>query len=228
MMTILHSPFVTLLGTVIVAGVSGYLIGATSSSRKFFSKTASISSLIPGSRTINDNKIEISGDEDVDFDEELLNHAPDWENDDRSGTQSPSKAPRNKSVETKPSWDTQNQEECKMVLVVRTDLGMTKGKIAAQCSHAAIACYKNMLFSNPTSPSLRKWERQGQAKIALQVKSQDELLTLHAIALSLDVVAEIITDAGRTQIASGSQTVLGIGPAPRSIIDQITGTLKLL
>ena len=29
-------------------------------------------------------------------------------------------------------------EECKMVLVVRTDLGMQKGKIAAQCGHATL------------------------------------------------------------------------------------------
>lgn len=46
--------------------------------------------------------------------------------------------------------------------------------------------------------------------------------------MSLGVVAEQIADAGRTQIASGSHTVLGIGPAPKSVIDQITGKLKLL
>lgn len=51
---------------------------------------------------------------------------------------------------------------------------------------------------------------------------------LQATALSLGLVAEVITDAGRTQIASGSQTVLGIGPGPKSIIDEVTGNLKLL
>jgi PTH2 family peptidyl-tRNA hydrolase len=60
------------------------------------------------------------------------------------------------------------------------------------------------------------------------VKSEDDLDVLEAKALSLGVVAEIIADAGRTQIASGSHTVLGIGPAPKSVIDQITGSLKLL
>ena len=37
-----------------------------------------------------------------------------------------------------------------------------------------------------------------------------------------------VEDAGRTQIAAGSQTVLAIGPAPVKIIDQITSHLKLL
>jgi peptidyl-tRNA hydrolase len=40
--------------------------------------------------------------------------------------------------------------------------------------------------------------------------------------------AYLVTDAGRTQIAAGSKTVLAIGPAPKSRIDQITGSLSLL
>ncbi|KAF2460458.1 peptidyl-tRNA hydrolase PTH2-domain-containing protein [Lineolata rhizophorae] len=121
-----------------------------------------------------------------------------------------------------------NREECKLVLVVRSDLGMTKGKIAAQCSHATLACYKTILRKAPSSPFLARWERYGQMKVALQVKSEEELEVLQAQALSLGLVAQIIHDAGRTQIASGSATVLGIGPAPKSIVDSVTGHLKLL
>lgn len=40
-------------------------------------------------------------------------------------------------------------EEHKLVLVVRTDLGMGKGKIAAQCGHASLACYKRALKYTP-------------------------------------------------------------------------------
>ncbi|KAF1836865.1 peptidyl-tRNA hydrolase [Decorospora gaudefroyi] len=121
-----------------------------------------------------------------------------------------------------------HSEECKMVLVVRTDLGMTKGKIGAQCGHATLACYKHFLRHAPNSKILQRWERMGQAKVALQVKSEEELEMLQAQALSLGLVAHVIHDAGRTQIASGSATVLGIGPAPKSVIDQVTGHLKLL
>ncbi|KAJ5168910.1 peptidyl-tRNA hydrolase 2 [Penicillium canariense] len=120
-----------------------------------------------------------------------------------------------------------NAEEVKLVLVVRTDLGMTKGKIAAQCSHATLACYKYFLAHSPDSPILRRWERGGQAKIALQIKAEDELLLLQAQAMSLGLCARVIQDAGRTQIASGSRTVLGV-LGPKSVVDGVTGHLKLL
>ena len=65
-------------------------------------------------------------------------------------------------------------------------------------------------------------------KVALQVKSEEDMEVLQAQAQSLGLVAQVIHDAGRTQIASGSATVLGIGPAPKSVVDQVTGRLKLL
>jgi len=117
-------------------------------------------------------------------------------------------------------------EDCKMVFVVRTDLGMTKGKIAAQCGHAALACYKAALRNAPGL--VRRWETLGQTKVAVQVKSEEELIVLQAQAASLGVVARVVHDAGRTQIAAGSATVLGLGPAPRSVIDAVSGGLKLL
>ncbi|PWW72040.1 peptidyl-tRNA hydrolase II [Tuber magnatum] len=126
-------------------------------------------------------------------------------------------------------------EDCKMVFVVRTDLSMTKGKIAAQCGHATLMCYKSVQKHAPSI--LERWERLGQAKIALKcsggegeggLDGEEELETLAGVAASLGVVARIVRDAGRTQIKAGSSTVLGIGPAPRSVVDQITGHLKLL
>ncbi|KAL2799178.1 putative mitochondrial peptidyl-tRNA hydrolase Pth2 [Aspergillus keveii] len=120
-----------------------------------------------------------------------------------------------------------NTEEVKLVLVVRTDLGMTKGKIAAQCSHATLACYKYLVSHTTDSAILRRWESQGQAKIALQTKSEEELQLLQAQAMSLGLCARVIQDAGRTQIASGSRTVLGI-LGPKSVVDTVTGHLKLL
>ena len=101
-------------------------------------------------------------------------------------------------------------EENKIVFVVRTDLGMTKGKIAAQCGHATLACYKRASKLDPKL--VQRYERQGQPKIALKCSGgEEELEIMQAQAVSLGLVAEIIHDAGRTQIAAGSATVLGIG-----------------
>ena len=110
---------------------------------------------------------------------------------------------------------------------------MTTGKIAAQCGHATLACYKSLVKASQKGDAratqiLRQWESLGQAKIAVQTKSEEEMLTLQAKARSLGVVAEVIQDAGRTQIAASSRTVLGVGPAPKSEVDMITSHLKLL
>ncbi|GAA5846013.1 hypothetical protein JCM3766R1_001337 [Sporobolomyces carnicolor] len=120
----------------------------------------------------------------------------------------------------------EGDEPCKLVLVVRTDLNMNKGKIAAQCGHATLACYKSLNRSNPKL--INHWERTGQAKIAVKCDSEDELLVLQATAKSLGICARSIQDAGRTQVAAGSTTVLGIGPAPVRLVNQVTGNLKLL
>ncbi|KAL6247934.1 hypothetical protein RBB50_005282 [Rhinocladiella similis] len=120
-----------------------------------------------------------------------------------------------------------SKEEVKLVLAVRTDLGMGKGKIAAQCSHATLACYKYLVNHPSSAPLLKRWELGGQPKIAVQAKSEEELETLQAQAMSLGLCARIIHDAGRTQIAAGSATVLGV-LGPKSVVDQVTGQLKLL
>ncbi|KAF9939672.1 hypothetical protein BGZ65_009812 [Modicella reniformis] len=121
-------------------------------------------------------------------------------------------------------------EEYKMVLVIRSDLGMGKGKAAAQCCHATLANYKELLNKSPQT--LKRWEYHSQAKITLKVDSEEEmqvlrLLLLQAQAKSLGLAAHSIQDAGRTQIARGSRTVLAVGPGPVSVINSVTGKLKL-
>lgn len=50
---------------------------------------------------------------------------------------------------------------------------------------------------------------------------------LQAQAMSLGLAAHTIRDAGRTQIAAGSRTVLAVGPGPVSVVNSVTGQLKL-
>ncbi|KAI0067854.1 PTH2-domain-containing protein [Artomyces pyxidatus] len=114
----------------------------------------------------------------------------------------------------------------KLILVVRTDLKMSTGKIAAQCRHATLACYKALARSNPRI--LKQWEQGGQAKVAVRCSSEEELLEIQAHAQRLNLGAQSIRDAGRTQITAGSRTVLGVGPGPARLINQVTGKLRLL
>ncbi|CAI1804748.1 hypothetical protein SEUBUCD650_0B00670 [Saccharomyces eubayanus] len=121
--------------------------------------------------------------------------------------------------------------EVRMALVIRQDLAMTKGKIAAQCCHAALSCFRH-IATDPTRVSYnpimtQRWLNAGQAKITLKCPDKFTMDELYAKAISLGVNAAVIHDAGRTQIAAGSATVLGLGPAPKAVLDQITGDLKL-
>lgn len=115
--------------------------------------------------------------------------------------------------------------EYKMVILVRTDLNMTKGKAAAQCCHAVLEAYKAASAKYPQV--VRGWEQNGQPKVTLKVESQEQLMELIKAARQAGVCAESIIDAGRTQLTPGTRTVAALGPAPKRLIDLITGHLKL-
>ncbi|KAK1138887.1 peptidyl-tRNA hydrolase 2, mitochondrial-like [Acipenser oxyrinchus oxyrinchus] len=115
--------------------------------------------------------------------------------------------------------------EFKMILVVRSDLKMGKGKVAAQCSHAAVSAYKQVQRRNPEL--LKQWEYCGQPKVVVKVPDEDSLIEILASAKELGLPVSLIQDAGRTQIAPGSRTVLGVGPGPADLVDKVTGHLKL-
>ncbi|KAM4844225.1 peptidyl-tRNA hydrolase 2, mitochondrial [Thomomys bottae] len=115
--------------------------------------------------------------------------------------------------------------EYKMILVVRNDLKMGKGKVAAQCSHAAVSAYKQIQRRNPQV--LKQWEYCGQPKVVVKAPDEETLIELLTHAKMLGLTVSLIQDAGRTQIEPGSRTVLGIGPGPADLIDKVTGHLKL-
>ncbi|XP_058464496.1 peptidyl-tRNA hydrolase 2, mitochondrial [Malaya genurostris] len=114
----------------------------------------------------------------------------------------------------------------KMVLVVRSDLGLSKGKIASQCAHAAIMCY--IRSTNVNEAKLQNWLLQGQPKIVVKIENLSEFEKLAALARQKSVVAEIVRDAGRTQVQSGTETVLGLGPDVSELMDPLVEHLKLL
>lgn len=111
----------------------------------------------------------------------------------------------------------------KQVIVMRTDLKMGKGKIAAQACHASLNSYKKA-----SKRSIKQWESFGQKKVVLKVSSEQELLQLYHIIKENGLPCSLIRDAGHTQIDPSTVTCLGVGPAIDSEVDKLTGHLKLL
>lgn len=112
------------------------------------------------------------------------------------------------------------------VIVVRTDLDMKKGKIAAQSAHASIAAFLKSQ-ERKWGSGYQEWLDEGMQKIVVKVTSEKELLQLFEEVKNKFPTA-LISDAGHTQIAAGSKTCIGIGPAKESDLKKYTGHLKLL
>jgi len=117
-------------------------------------------------------------------------------------------------------------DACKLVFVVRTDLKLTPSDIASYSSQVTLDCYNALTKKNKSL--VRHWETTGQAKIALKGKSEDQLLELRAIAKSLNLCARTVKARNVNGVQDGTPVVLGVGPAPVHLINEVTGKLRLL
>ena len=111
------------------------------------------------------------------------------------------------------------------MIVVRTDLGLSKGKMAAQVSHAAVNCAIKSKKSD--SSNFNNWFSEGQKKVVLKASEESELRKLQRHAREMGLISSLITDAGLTEVPPGTVTCIGIGPSSDSDIDSITGNYSL-
>jgi len=114
----------------------------------------------------------------------------------------------------------------KQVIAVRTDIKMSKGKLAAQVGHAAVSAAEQTRKKKPEW--WKEWINEGQCKIVVKAKDEDELRRLQRKAIELDIPTALICDRGLTELPPGTVTCLGIGPAPSTLVDKVTGKLPLL
>ena len=114
----------------------------------------------------------------------------------------------------------------KQVIVFRSDLKLSKGKIAAQAGHAAVSAAQEAHIHH--RGWWNAWLFEGQRKVTVKVKDEKELLELEEKAKELELPKALIVDKGLTEIPPGTVTCLGIGPAPAEIVDRLTGKLPLL
>ncbi|MDQ4050344.1 MAG: peptidyl-tRNA hydrolase Pth2 [Thermoproteota archaeon] len=114
----------------------------------------------------------------------------------------------------------------KQVIIVRRDIKMGTGKIAAQVAHAAVMGAERVKTSR--REWFRDWFAAGQAKVVVKVSGIEELMAVRRRAEELSLPVVQVQDSGLTQIPSGTITCIGIGPAPSGLIDRVTSELKLL
>lgn len=113
----------------------------------------------------------------------------------------------------------------KLVILMRTDLGMGKGKMVAQGAHATSKATRSVGNSSNYNP----WLVDGEPKIVLKVSSKEQLMELVKRAGNAKLPTGFIVDAGLTKFQGTATLTCGwIGPAVDAQIDHITKDLKLL
>ncbi len=122
--------------------------------------------------------------------------------------------------------DGQQNRQYKQVLVVRSDIKMGKGKIAVQCSHAAVSASEEARKS--AVDWWRIWMQEGQLKVAVKVNGLSSILDLERKSRENRLPFYVVRDMGLTQVEPGTITCIGIGPAPAARLDLLTRDLPLL
>lgn len=134
-----------------------------------------------------------------------------------------------------------NKTNSKMVIVMRADLNMRKGKMIAQGSHAVLGVILDMMKKEETNNTINlklvvnkysdldNWINGIFTKVTVKVNSDEELLEIYNKALESNLPVKLITDNGLTEFHGvKTNTCIAIGPANSEVIDKITGHLKLL
>jgi PTH2 family peptidyl-tRNA hydrolase len=127
----------------------------------------------------------------------------------------------------------------KMVIVFRADLNLRKGKVGSQAGHSASYFIFNRLkrafsvgggktkYTCELSEVEEEWIKAGHTKICVRVENEEELLSIYKQAKEANIEANLVKDAGLTEIAPGTITCCAIGPDNNDKIDPITSHLKL-
>ncbi len=116
--------------------------------------------------------------------------------------------------------------EHKQVIVVRSDMKMSRGKTCAQVAHASLGSAE--VAQEKHKDWYREWKKEGQKKVVVKAGDENELRELHEAAKALGLPCFLVQDAGLTELEPGTTTALGVGPAPNELVDKVTGQLKLL
>lgn len=135
----------------------------------------------------------------------------------------------------------------KQVIVMRRDLKMRKGKIAAQSGHACVEAtlmaiaregragqiraedgWAYLEHAEDDRSPLTDWFDAGVAKICVYVDGEEALLDIATQGREAGFAVALIRDAGHTEFhGEPTFTCLAFEPLPAEKIDPITGDLPL-
>lgn len=137
----------------------------------------------------------------------------------------------------------------KQVIIMRKDLNMRKGKIAAQAGHACVNCVlkaaaksggfldwdfredKAALVSmsgRGSDSALNAWFNNEYTKVCVSVNSEKELLEYNKKLEDAGYITALIQDVGHTEFhGKKTYTCLAVEPLDSEVIDAFTGNLQL-
>ena len=105
-----------------------------------------------------------------------------------------------------------NMSKETIVVVLRKDISMGKGKFSTQAAHAIVSLIPERGL---------KWDFAKNPVEVWTVKGEENLLGIYSKVSKMKVNCSIIRDAGKTQLAPGTRTAVGIGPINEAILDSI-------
>lgn len=124
-----------------------------------------------------------------------------------------------------------------MYLIVRESLGMSAGKIGAQCAHASqMALIKHyeqgtmrdsgMLPSEelPRFYIFQEWLKTSFRKVVLRADDKE----WEKVKACPDLRFVVVRDAGLTEVEAGSETVIGVFPIKKSECPKVIKRLQVL
>ena len=123
----------------------------------------------------------------------------------------------------------------KQAIIVRKDLNMRKGKLAAQVAHASMNIFLNKAVTTSSnlivgiSKDTKEWLETSYTKIVLGCNSLEDLYKIRDECIEDNIPYAIIQDLGKTEFHNiPTETCIAIGPAQEEIINAITKDFKLL
>lgn len=127
------------------------------------------------------------------------------------------------------------KRKIKQVLVVRKDLNMRKGKMAAQAAHASMKVLldagnvENDRLIIPLTNDIKDWLLGAFTKVCVGVNNEQELIDIYDRAKAAGLNCSIIEDSGLTEFNNvPTLTTVAVGPNWSDDLDKVTGHLPLL